>query len=206
MEYPASLCSMREYDFLCVWWCSNILQAFVSWENMIFYACYDQGIFCKSLFHERIWFFMHIMTKEYPASLCSMREYDFWCVWWCSNILQVFVPWENMIFYPCYDQGIFCKSLFKDKTWFFMHIMVKEYSTSLCSMENMIFYAYYDHEISCKFFFNERIRFFMHTRIMDYPASLCSMREYDFSLILWSRNILQVFVQWENMIFYAYYD
>jgi hypothetical protein len=132
---------------------------------MIFFAYYVQGIFCKSLFNERIWFFMHIMIKEYSASLCSKREYDFWCILWSMNILQVFVRWEKMIFY-----------------------------------------AYYDQEISCKSLFNERIRFFMYTMIMEYPASLCPMRDYDFSLILWSRNILQVFVRWENMIFYAYYD
>ncbi len=164
-QYSASLCSMREYDFLCILRSRNILQVFVRWENMIFYAYYDRGIFCKSLFDDRIWFFMHIMTKEYSASLCSMREYDFSCILWSRNILQVIVSWENMIFYAYYDRGIFCKSLSNERIWFFMHIVTKEYS-----------------------------------------ASLCSIREYDFLWILWQRNILQVFVQSENMIFYAYFD
>ncbi len=129
---------------------------------MIFYASSDQGIFCKSLFHERMWFFMHIMTKEYSASLCSIREYDFLRILRSRNILQVFVQWENMIFNAYDDAAIFCKPLFHERIWFFMHLLIKEYS-----------------------------------------ASLCSMREYDFLCILWLRNILQVFVQWENMIFYA---
>jgi hypothetical protein len=226
-KYPASLCSMREYDFLCILWCRNILLVFVQWENMIFYAYYDQGIFSKSLVNERITFFMHIMIKEYSASLCSMREDDFLCILWSRNIQQVFVQWENNIFYAYYDQGIFSKSLFNERRWFFMHIMIKEYSASLCSMreydflrilwwrnilqvfvqgENMIFYAYYDEERSCRSLFNERIWFFMHRMIKEYPASLCSMREYDFLCIFWRKNILQAFVQWENMIFYAYFD
>jgi hypothetical protein len=132
---------------------------------MIFNAYYDQGIFCKSLFHDRIWFFIHLLIKEYSASLCSIGEYDFLCKLRSRNILQVFVQWENMIFNAYYDQGIFCKSLFHDRIWFFMHLLIKEYS-----------------------------------------ASLCSIREYDFLCILRSRNILQVFVQWENMIFHAYCD
>ncbi len=132
---------------------------------MNFYAYYDQGMFNKSLFIERIWFFIHIMIKEDPASLCLMREYEFLCTLWSRNILQVFVQWENMIFYAHNDQGISCKSLFNERIWFFMHIMIKEY-----------------------------------------PASLCSMREYEFLCILWSRNVQQVFVQWENIIFHSYYD
>jgi hypothetical protein len=165
-----------------------------------FYAYYDEGIFSKSLFNERIWFFTHIMIKEYSASLCSMREDDFLCILWSRNILQVFVQWENMIFYAYYDQGIFSKSLFNERIWFFMHIMIKEYPASLCSMsgydflcifwsrnilpvfvqwENMIFYAYYDEEISCKSLFKETIWFFTHIMMKKYPASLCSMREYD---------------------------
>ncbi len=133
-ECSASLCSMREYDFSCVWWCSNILQVFVQWENMIFYAYYDRGIFCKSLFNERIWFFMRMMMQQYSASLCSMREYDFLCILWSRNILQVFVQWENMIFYRYDDAAIFCKPLFHERIWFFMHIMIKEDPVSLCSM------------------------------------------------------------------------
>jgi hypothetical protein len=267
-EYSASLCSMRKHDFLCILWSRNILQVFVQWENMIFYKYYDQGISCKSLFHERIWFFMHIMTEEYSASLCSMREYDFLCILWLRNILQVFVQWENTIFYAYYDHGISCKCFFKERICFFMHIMVKiysaslfsmrefdflcvwwcsnilqvfvqweimiflrmlmqQYSASLCSMreydflcilwlrnilqvfvqwEIMIFYAYADAAIFCKSLFHERIWFFMHIMIKEYSASLCSMREYDFLCILWLKNILQVFVQWENMMFYAYDD
>ncbi len=194
---------------------------------MIFYAYYDQGIFCKSLFHERVWFFMHIVTKEYSAGLCSIREYDFLCILRSRNILQVFVQWENMIFYAYYDRGIFCKSLFRERIWFLMLIMIKEYSASLCSMreydflcilwsrnilqvfvpwENMIFDAYYDQGIFCKSLFNERIWFLISMMMQQYSASLCCMREYDFWCILWSRNILQVFFLWENMIFYAYYD
>jgi hypothetical protein len=159
-QYSASLCSMREYNFLCVWWCSNILQVFVPWENMIFYAYDDAAIFCKSLFNERIWFFMRMMMQQYSASFCSMREYDFSCVWWYSNILHVFVPWENMIFHAYDDTAIFCTSLFNERIWFFMRMLMQQYS-----------------------------------------ASLCSTREYDFLCILWSRNILQVFVPWEIMIF-----
>jgi hypothetical protein len=226
-QYSASLCSMGEYDFLCVWWCSNILQVFVQRENMIFHAYADAAIFCKSLFNERIWFFMHLMIKQYSASLCSMREYDYLCILWLRNILQVFVPWENMIFYAYYDRGIFCKSLFHERIWFFMHIMTKEYSASLNSMreydflcilwlrnimqvfvqwEIMIFYAYDDAAIFCKSLFNERIWFFMHIMIEEYSASLCSMIEYDFLCVWWCSNILQVFVPSENMTFYAYYD
>ncbi len=164
-KYPASLCLMREYDFLCILWWRNILQVFVQWENMIFDAYYDKEISCKALFNERISFFMHIMIKEYPASLCSIREYDFLCTEWSRNILQVFVQRENMIFDAYYDEEISCKSLFNERTWFFTHIMRKKY-----------------------------------------PASLCLMREYDFLCILWWRNILQVSVPWENMIFYAYFD
>ncbi len=133
-EYPASLCSMREDDFWCILWSRNIQQVFVRWENMIFYAYNNQGRSCKSLFNERIWFLMHIIIKEYPASLCSMREYDFLCILWSRNILQVFVQWENMIFYAYYDQGISCKSLFNERIWCFMHIMIKEYHASLCPM------------------------------------------------------------------------
>ncbi len=194
---------------------------------MNFYAHNDQGISCKSLFDERIWFFMHIMIKEYPASLCSMREYEFLCILWSRNVQQVFVQRENMSFHAYADAAIFCKSLFNERIWFFMHLMIKEYSASLCSMreyeflsilwlrnilqvfvpwENMIFYAYYDRGIFCKSLFNGRLWFFMHIMIKEYSACLCSMREYDFLCILWSRNILQVFVQWEIMIFYAYYD
>jgi hypothetical protein len=214
-KYPASLCSMREYDFLCILWSWNILQVFVQWEIMIFYAYDDAAIFCKSLFHERIWFFMHIMTKEYSASLCSKREYDFLCILWSMNILQVFVQWENTIFYAYYDHEIFCKSLFHNRIWFFMHIMFKEYSASLCSMrdydflgvgwcsnilqvfvqwEIMIFYAYDDAAIFCKSLFLERIWFFMRMMMQQYSASLCSLREYDFLCVWWCSNILQVFV------------
>jgi hypothetical protein len=206
MKYPASLCSMREYNFLLILWSRNIHQTFVRW---------------------RIWFFMHIMIMKYPANLCSMREYNFLLILWSRDILQVFVQWENTIFYASYDHGISCKSLFKERIWFFMHIMVKIYSASLCSMreygclcvwwcsnilqvfvpwENMVVYAYDDAAIFCKSLFNERIWFFMHSMIEEYSASLCSMREYAFLCMLWSRNILQVFVPWENMIFYAYYD
>jgi hypothetical protein len=226
-EYPASLCSMRENDFLCILWSRNILQVFVQWENTIFYVYYDHGISCKSLFNERLWFFTNIMIKEYSASLCSMREYDFLCMLWSWNMLQVFVQWENIIFYLYYDQGIFYKSLSNKRIWFFMHIMIKKYPASLCSMrendflcilwsrnilqvfvqwENTIFYVYYDHGISCKSLSNERLWFFTNIMIKEYSTSLCSMREYDFLCILWLRNILQVIVQWENMIFYAYYD
>ncbi len=133
-QYSASLCSIREYDFLCILWSRNILQVFVQWENIIFYAYYDQGMFRKSLFHERIWFFMRMMMQQYSASLCSMREYDFLCILWSRNILQVFVQWENMIFYAYDDAAIFCKPLFHERIWFFMHLMIKEYSASLCSM------------------------------------------------------------------------
>ncbi len=138
-EYPASLCSMREYDFLCILWSRNILQVFVQWENMIFYAYNDQEISCKPWFNERIWFFTHIVIKEYPASLCSMREYDFLCILWSRNTLQVFVQWENMIFYAYCDHEIFSKSLFNESIWFFMHIMMKKYLASLCSMREYDF-------------------------------------------------------------------
>jgi aromatic ring hydroxylase len=140
-KYPASLCSMREHDFLLILWGRNILQVFVWWENMIFYAYYDEEISCKSLFHERIWFFMHIMIKEYPASLCSMREHDFLFILWWRNILQVFVQWENMIFYSYYDEEISCKSLFSKRIWFFMHIMMKKYPASLCLMREYDFWC-----------------------------------------------------------------
>ncbi len=138
-ECSASLCSMKEYDFSCVWWCSNILQVFDQRENMIFNAYDDTAISCKSLFNERIWIFMHIMIKEYPASLCSMREYEFLCILWSRNVQQVFVQWENMIFYAHNDQGRSCKSLFHERIWFFMHIMIKEYPASLCSMREYDF-------------------------------------------------------------------
>jgi hypothetical protein len=138
-ECSTSLCSMKEYDFLCTWWWRNILQVFVQWKNMIFYAHNDQGISCKSLFNKRVWFSMHIMIKEGPASLCLMREYDFLCTLWSRNILQVFVQWENMIFYAHNDQGRSCKSLFNDRIWIFMHIMIKEYPASLCSMREYDF-------------------------------------------------------------------
>jgi hypothetical protein len=221
-EYSASLCSMRDYDFLGVGWCSNILQVFVPWENMIFYAYDDAAIFCKSLFHKRIWFFMRTMIQQYSASLCSVWDYDFLGVGWCSNILQVFVQWENMIFYAYDDAAIFCKSLFNERIWFFMRMMMQQYSASLGSTreydfscilwsrnilqvfvprENMIFYAYYDWGIFCKSLFDERKWFFMHIMTKEYSASLNSMREYDFLCILWLRNILQVFVQWQIMIF-----
>jgi hypothetical protein len=216
MKYPASLCSMREHNFLLILWSRDILQVFVQWENTIFYAYYDHGISCKCFFKERICFFMHIMVKIYSASLFSMREFDFLCVWWCSNILQVFVQWEIMIFYAYADAAIFCKSLFHERIWFFMHIMIKEYSASLCSMreydflcilwlknilqvfvqwENMMFNAYDDAAIFCKCLFNERLWFFMRMLMQQYSASLCSMREYDYLCILWLRNILQVFVR-----------
>ncbi len=159
-QYSASLCSMREYDFLCILWSRNILQVFVQWENMIFYRYDDAAIFCKPLFHERIWFFMHIMIKECSASLCSMKEYDFSCVWWCSNILQVFVQWETMIFYAYYDAAIFCKSLFNERIWFLMRMMMQQYSASLCSLRE------YD--------------FFMRMMMQQYSASLCSVGDYDF--------------------------
>ncbi len=133
-KYTASLCSMREYDFWCILWSRNILRVFVQWENMIFDAYYDKEISCKSLFNERISFFMHIMIKEYPASLCSMREHDFLFILWWRNILQVFVQWENMIFYAYFDEEILSKSLFNERTWFLTHIMIKKYPASLCSM------------------------------------------------------------------------
>ncbi len=138
-EYPASLSSMKEHDFLLILWGRNILQVFVWWENMIFYAYYDEEISCKSLFNERIWFFMHILMKKYLASLCSIREYDFWCILWWRNILQVFVQWENLIFYSYYEEEISCKSLFDERIWFFMHIMMKKYPASLCSMREYDF-------------------------------------------------------------------
>ncbi len=138
-KYTASLCSMREYDFWCILWSRNILRVFVQWENMIFDAYYDKEISCKSLFNERISFFMHIMIKEYPASLCSMREYDFWLILWSRNILRVFVQWENMIFDAYYDKEISCESLFNERTWFLMHIMIKKYPASLCSMKEYHF-------------------------------------------------------------------
>ncbi len=177
---------------------------------MIFYAHNDQGISCKSLFNARTCFLIQMMMKEYPASFCSKREYDFWCILWWRNILQVFVQWENTIFDAYYDEEISCKSLFNERIWFLMHIMMKKYPASLCSMrehdfllilwwvnilqvsvqwENMIFNAYFDEEILSKSLFNERIWFLMHIMMKKYPASLCSMREYDFLCIFWWRNI-----------------
>jgi hypothetical protein len=226
-QYSASLCSVGDYNFLGVGWCSNLLQVFVQWENMIFYAYDDAAIFCKSLFNERIWFFMRMMIQQYSASLCSVGDYNFLGVGWCSNILQVFVQWENMIFYAYDDAAIFCKSLFNERIWFFMHIMIEEYSATLCSMgdndflgvgwcsnmlqvfvewENMNFYAYDDATIFCKSLFSGKLWFFRRRMMQQYSASLCSMREYDFLCVWWYSNILQVFVQWENMIFHAYDD
>jgi hypothetical protein len=168
---------------------------------MIFYAYYDQEISCKSLFNERKWFFMHIMIKKYPASLCSMREYDFSLILWSRNILQVFVQWEIMIFYAYYDWGIFCKSLFHERIWFFMRMMMQQYSASLCSMREYDFVCILWLRNILQVFVPWENMIFMHIMTKEYSASLCSMREYDFLCILWLRNILQVFVPWENMIF-----
>jgi hypothetical protein len=138
-KHPACLSSIREYEFLCILWSRNVQQVFVQWENMIFYAHYDQGMFNKSLFNERILFFIHIMMKKDPACLSSIKEYEFLCILWSRNVQQVFVQWENMIFYAHNDEEISCKSLFNERIWFFMHIMIKECSISLCSMREYYF-------------------------------------------------------------------